>query len=66
MQAIPKWYELLCYVGGLLDREGLFVEMLLIINCEISYSGAKIGLVSRSCLGEDLMFNPKREMPGTV
>ena len=48
MQAIPKWCELLCYVGGLLNREGQFVEMLVIINCEISYSRAKFGLVSRS------------------
>ena len=31
------------------------------ILCGISYSRAKIGHVSRSCLGEDLMLNLMRE-----
>ena len=39
----PKWFEHLFYEGGLLNRDGLCVEMLFIINCDIFYSMAKIG-----------------------
>jgi hypothetical protein len=44
VQAVSKCYELSCCVGRLLNRQGLCVGMLVIVNCEISYSRAGPGV----------------------